>query len=57
MVVEPVHVKMDEEHLSSYEAVKKVIDEISGAIIAITMVMTCVFVPVAFYVWPSRSFI
>ncbi|HUN15267.1 MAG TPA: efflux RND transporter permease subunit [Saprospiraceae bacterium] len=52
VVVEAVHVKMDEEHLSSYEAVKKVIDEISGAIIAITMVMTCVFVPVAFMSGP-----
>ncbi|HRI00258.1 MAG TPA: efflux RND transporter permease subunit [Saprospiraceae bacterium] len=52
VVVEAVHVKMEEFHLSAYEAVKKVIDEISGAIIAITLVMTCVFVPVAFMSGP-----
>ncbi|MGB3196972.1 MAG: efflux RND transporter permease subunit [Saprospiraceae bacterium] len=52
VVVEAVHVKMEEDNLSPYEAVKKVIDEISGAIIAITMVMTCVFVPVAFMSGP-----
>lgn len=48
VVVEAVHVKMEEEHLSPFAAVKKVIREISGAIIAITLVMTSVFVPIAF---------
>jgi HAE1 family hydrophobic/amphiphilic exporter-1 len=48
VVVEAVHVKMAEEHVSPYQAVKKVMSEISGAIIAITLVMTAVFVPVAF---------
>ena len=48
VVVEALHVKMETEHLSAYEAVKKVIGEISGAIIAITLVMTSVFIPVAF---------
>lgn len=52
VVVEAVHVKMQEEHLSSFAAVKKVIEEISGAIIAITLVMTSVFVPVAFMTGP-----
>src|ERR1700741_2478682 len=52
VVVEAVHVKMAEEHLSPYNAVKKVIREISGAIIAITSVMTSVFVPVAFMTGP-----
>ncbi|HLP49841.1 MAG TPA: efflux RND transporter permease subunit [Chitinophagales bacterium] len=52
VVVEAVHVKMEEEHLSPYQAVKKVIAEISGAIIAITLVMTSVFVPVAFMSGP-----
>lgn len=52
VVVEAVHVKMEEEHLSPYHAVKKVLGEISGAIIAITLVMTSVFVPVAFMTGP-----
>ncbi len=52
VVVEAVHVKMSEEHLSPYQAVKKVMSEISGAIIAITLVMTAVFIPVAFMSGP-----
>ncbi|MFB0907618.1 MAG: efflux RND transporter permease subunit, partial [Spirosomataceae bacterium] len=40
VVVEAVHAKMEEEHLSPYNAVKKVLGEISGAIIAITLLMT-----------------
>lgn len=52
VVVEAVHVKMAEENLSPYQAVRKVMDEISGAIIAITLVMTAVFVPVAFMTGP-----
>ncbi|MBP6731912.1 MAG: efflux RND transporter permease subunit, partial [Chitinophagales bacterium] len=52
VVVEAVHVKMAEENLSPFAAVKKVIAEISGAIIAITLVMTSVFVPVAFMSGP-----
>lgn len=52
VVVEAVHVKMEHEYLSPFEAVKKVIGEISGAIIAITLVMTSVFIPVAFMSGP-----
>ena len=52
VVVEAVHVKMHEENLSAFAAVKKVVREISGAIIAITLVMTSVFVPVAFMTGP-----
>jgi HAE1 family hydrophobic/amphiphilic exporter-1 len=52
VVVEAVHVKMQDEHLSPFQAVKKVLGEISGAIIAITLVMTAVFVPVAFMTGP-----
>jgi hydrophobic/amphiphilic exporter-1 (mainly G- bacteria), HAE1 family len=52
VVVEAVHVKMEEDHLSPFAAVKKVIGEISGAIIAITLIMTSVFVPVAFMSGP-----
>ena len=52
VVVEAVHVKMEEDHLSPFKATKKVLGEISGAIIAITLVMTAVFVPVAFMTGP-----
>ncbi len=56
VVVEAVHAKMHEEHLSPYKAVKKVLGEISGAIIAITLVMTAVFIPVAFMSGPVGVF-
>jgi len=48
VVVEAVHAKMAEKHLSPYRATMEVLHEISGAIIAITLVMTSVFVPVTF---------
>ncbi len=56
VVVEAVHAKMAEEPISPYQAVKKVLGEISGAIIAITLVMTAVFVPVAFMTGPVGIF-
>lgn len=56
VVVEAVHAKMEEEHLSPYHAVRKVLGEISGAIIAITLIMTSVFVPVAFMPGPVGVF-
>lgn len=56
VVVEAVHVKMAEEHLSPYNAVNKVLGEISGAVIAITLMMTAVFVPVAFMTGPVGIF-
>lgn len=56
VVVEAVHAKMEEENLSPFHAVKKVLEEISGAIIAITLVMTAVFVPVAFMSGPVGVF-
>ena len=52
VVVEAVHVKMEEENLSPFAAVQKVIVEISGAIIAITLVMASVFIPVTFMTGP-----
>jgi len=52
VVVEAVHVKMEEENLSPYAAVQKVVVEISGAIIAITLVMASVFIPVTFMTGP-----
>lgn len=56
VVVEAVHAKMEEKHLSPYKAVKEVLGEISGAIIAITLLMTSVFVPVAFMTGPVGIF-
>jgi HAE1 family hydrophobic/amphiphilic exporter-1 len=56
VVVEAVHAKMAEKHLSPYRATREVMQEISGAIIAITMVMTAVFVPVTFMTGPVGVF-
>ncbi len=55
VVVEAVHVKMAE-GMSPYNATSKVLDEISGAVIAITLMMTAVFVPVAFMSGPVGIF-
>ncbi len=57
VVVEAVYAKMEEEaSITPYNAVKKVLGEISGAIIAITLIMTAVFVPVAFMTGPVGVF-
>ena len=56
VVVEAVHAKMHEKHLSPYRATKEVVHEISGAIIAITLVMTAVFIPVTFMTGPVGIF-
>lgn len=57
VVVEAVHAKLEENHhISVYDAVKKVLREISGAIIAITLLMTSVFIPVAFMSGPVGIF-
>lgn len=57
VVVEAVHAKMEEfPHLSPYKAVKKVLGEISGAIIAITAVMVSVFLPISFMSGPVGTF-
>ncbi len=56
VVVEAVHAKMEAEHCSPYAASQKVLSEIGGAIIAITLVMTSVFVPIAFMTGPVGVF-
>src|SRR5215213_4826731 len=56
VVVEAVHAKMAEKHLSPYRATREVLQEITGAIIAITLVMTAVFVPVTFIPGPVGQF-
>lgn len=39
---------MEEEHLSPYEATKKAMEGLTGAIIATSLVLAAVFVPVSF---------
>ena len=56
VVVEAVHVKMNEIHLSAMDATIAAMKEISGAIVAITMVMSAVFIPVAFLSGPVGIF-
>ena len=56
VVVEAVHAKMEEKHLNPYNAVREVMGEISGAIIAITAVMVSVFLPISFMTGPVGTF-
>ena len=56
VVVEAVHAKMAQKHLSPYRATLEVVHEISGAVIAITLVMTSVFVPVTFIPGAAGTF-
>ena len=56
VVVEAVHAKMEEEHLEPVAATEEAMKEIGGAIIAITLVMAAVFVPVSFMSGPVGIF-
>ncbi|MBE2289818.1 MAG: efflux RND transporter permease subunit [Chitinophagaceae bacterium] len=56
VVVEAVHAKMEQHGLPAFEATINSMKEISGAIIAITLVMSAVFVPVAFMDGPVGIF-
>jgi HAE1 family hydrophobic/amphiphilic exporter-1 len=57
VVVEAVHAKFEEDaHITPYRATQKVLGEIGGAIVAITLVMTAVFIPVAFMSGPVGVF-
>ncbi|HVU59000.1 MAG TPA: efflux RND transporter permease subunit [Puia sp.] len=56
VVVEAVHVKMTEHHMDPMPATLAAMGEISRAIIAITLVMSAVFVPVAFMSGPVGVF-
>ncbi|MEZ2443471.1 efflux RND transporter permease subunit [Chitinophaga sp. RCC_12] len=56
VVIEAVHAKMEEEHLSPLKATKKAMHEIAGAIVAITFLMAAVFIPVAFMSGPVGIF-
>ncbi|SHM34113.1 hydrophobe/amphiphile efflux-1 (HAE1) family protein [Cyclobacterium lianum] len=56
VVVEAVHAKMEKEGLAPRAATFAAMKEISAAIIAITMVMSAVFIPVAFMSGPVGIF-
>jgi HAE1 family hydrophobic/amphiphilic exporter-1 len=57
VVVEAVHAKMEHDaSVTPYRATQEVLGEIGGAIIAITLVMTAVFVPIAFMTGPVGVF-
>lgn len=56
VVVEAVHVKMQEHNMPATEATIAAMKEIGGAIVAITGVMSAVFVPVAFLSGPVGVF-
>ncbi len=56
VVVEAVHAKMEENHVDPKTATKQAMSEIGGAILAITLVMSAVFIPVAFLHGPVGVF-
>ena len=56
VVVEAVHAKLDEGYKSTLTASIDAMNEISGAIISITLVMASVFIPVSFIGGTSGSF-
>jgi len=56
VVVEAVHAKMENDHVGARQATFGAMGEISGAIVAITLVMSAVFVPVAFMSGPVGVF-
>jgi HAE1 family hydrophobic/amphiphilic exporter-1 len=56
VVVEAVHVKMHELKLNALDATIAAMKEIGGAIVAITLVMSAVFIPVSFLSGPVGIF-
>jgi HAE1 family hydrophobic/amphiphilic exporter-1 len=56
VVVEAVHAKMERTNLSAKKATISSMNEISGAIVSITLVMAAVFVPVGFMQGPTGVF-
>jgi hydrophobe/amphiphile efflux-1 (HAE1) family protein len=56
VVVEAVHAKLDEGAKSGKEATISAMNEITGAIVSITLVMAAVFIPVSFLSGPSGVF-
>ena len=56
VVVEAVHAKMERTRWPARKATLKSMDEISGAIVSITLVMAAVFIPVGFMQGPAGVF-
>ena len=56
VVIEAVHAKMEHSGIGARKATEQAMREISGAIIAITLVMSAVFLPVAFMEGPTGIF-
>ncbi len=56
VVVEAVHAKLEAGARSALEATHTAMDEITGAIISITLVMAAVFIPVTFITGPTGVF-
>ena len=56
VIVEAVHTKLQSGNYSPMQASKLAMKEIAGAIIAITLVMSAVFIPTSFMSGPSCIF-
>jgi HAE1 family hydrophobic/amphiphilic exporter-1 len=56
VVVEAVHAKMETLHIGPRQATLESMKEMTGAILAITLVMSAVFIPVAFMEGPAGVF-
>ncbi|GAB3878260.1 efflux RND transporter permease subunit [Hymenobacter segetis] len=56
VVVEAVHAKMEEKHMDARSATYEAMHEISSSLIAITLVMSAVFIPVSFMDGPVGVF-
>lgn len=56
VVVEAVHAKLEEGADTALSATRTAMDEITGAIISITLVMAAVFIPVTFITGPTGVF-
>ncbi len=56
VVVEAVHAKLDEGERNPKKATLTAMNEISGAIVSITLVMAAVFIPVTFVTGPTGVF-
>ena len=56
VVVEAVHAKLEEGAESALEATHAAMEEITGAIVSITLVMAAVFIPVTFITGPTGVF-
>ena len=56
VVVEAVHAKLEEGEKNALKATHSAMDEITGAIISITLVMAAVFIPVTFITGPTGVF-